>query len=263
MTKIYLILLITLLTIVSCGKSKEQLELEKVKLELEKAKLEITEKTKSEEKAELELIEKTKSEEKSKIVRELYRVHEQKSNVGKQKKQTQLNDVLIQANTALTKAKKNYENAKVFQFGRTESAKDKQLTDALNQINILSSYIENIKNEIAELELSKTFDFQKNPENVVKHLFSAAKNKDFSKLRYLCDPYAENDSDTRAICYTEMLPQSEQDKFIQNFENGRLIGKAIIKGDRAVVEFAYGQSSDRLEKMNLVNRMGNWYFSGI
>lgn len=263
MTKNYFILLIILLTIVSCGESKEQLELEKIKLELEKTKLELTEKTKSEEKAELKLTEKTKSEEKAKRVRELFRVHEQKSNVGKQKKRNELNNAIIQTNDDLTKAKKNYENIKVFQFGRTEATKAKQLNDGLNQINTLSSFIENIKNEIAELELSRAFDFQKKPENVVKYLFSAAKNKDFSKLRYLCDPYAENDSSTKAICYTEMLPQSGRDKFIRNFENGRLIGRPFIKGDKAEVEFAYGQNSDRLEKMNLVNRMGNWYFSGL
>jgi len=60
-----------------------------------------------------------------------------------------------------------------------------------------------------------------------------------------------------------MLLQPDQNRFIQNFENGRIIGKPIIKGDKAEVEFAFGQNSDRLKKMKLIKRMGNWYLESF
>ncbi len=249
MNKNYIILLITLLTIASCGKSKEQIELEKTKLELEKIKLELVEKAKSEENEKREL--------------EILKIHEQRVNVGKSKKLTELNDALLSTNTKISEAEKKYNNLKEFQFGRSQATKDEQLREVLNEINLASNYAKNIKNEIAELELIKTFDFQQKPEEVVKHLFFAAKNRDFSKLRYLCDPYAENDSDSKGICYTEMLPEAGRNRFIENFEEGRIIGEPVIKGDIAEVEFAFGKGSNRLEKMGLIKRMDKWYIASL
>lgn len=232
MKKYYSIVLIILLTLISCGESKKELELiEKQKIDQQK-------------------IEKQK-------------IHQQKINVGKVKNQNNLDEALSIANSALARAEQEYNEINLFQFGRSQTTKDRQLRDAQKQINDLRDYVRNIKDEIAELELSKTFDFQKRPEDVVKHLFFAAKNKDFSKLRYLCDPYAENDEDTGGLCHVGMLTQSNQNQFIQNFRNGRIIGNPIINGDKAEVEFAFGQSSNLLEKMNLINRMGLWYLSSF
>lgn len=259
MNKNYIILLITLLTLISCGKSKEQLELEKIKLELVKAKIELSEKE-----SEGKEIIQTEKNLNSKIESErILKIHEQKVNVGKQKKLTELEDLLSRANISLTKAEQSYKNLNEFQFGRAQSEKDIQIQNVLNQINESSTFIRNIKNEIAELELSRTFNFQKSPEGVVKHLFLAAKNKDFSKLRYLSDPYGEDDGNTKRFTYAGMLPQKEQDQFVENFENGRIIGTTIIKGDKAVVEFAGGAGADQLAKMTLVNRMGSWFLFGL
>lgn len=246
MKKTYIIALITLLTLASCGKNNNEIELKKTKVELEKVKLKLAEKNQIE-------------AENNKLLKQ----HEQRVNVGKQKKQTALRDALYQANQSLQRAKNSYAEINEFQIGRSQTTKDQQLGDARNQINKMSTYVKNIKNEIAELELNKTFDFQKKPENVIKHLFLAAKNKDFSKLRYLCDPYAENDSDTNGLCYTGMLPKSGQNRFVENFANGRIIGKPIINGDKAEVEYAFGQSSNRLEKIKLIKRMGNWYLESF
>jgi len=252
MKRTYIIVLITFLTIASCGKSKEELELEKAKIELERVKLELAEKVQSEKQKEIEA-------KNNALIKE----HEQKINVGKQKKQTLLREALSQANLSLRRAQDYYNRTNNFQIGRSQTTKNQELRKAQNQINEMSNYVKNIKTEIAELELNKTFDFQKKPESVIKHLFSAAKNNDFSKLRYLCDPYAENDMDSFSLCYTGMLPRSGQKRFIKNFENGRIIGKTIINGDKAQIEIAFGQSSNRLEKMNLINRMGYWYLGSF
>lgn len=253
MNKYYIITLITILTFVSCGKSKEQLELEKAKQELKEIKLELVEKQKVEDLQ--RKIQAKKNEE--------LKIYQQKLNVGKKKKQIWLNELLSQANSALSKAKHNYKKVNEFQFGRTLTTKNKQLKEAQNKINVIKDYIKNIKTEIAESEMTKIFNFQNQPETVVEYLFIAAKNRDFSKLRYLSDPFSENDADTRGLCYVGMLPYSEQNKFIENFKNGRIIGKPIINGDKAEVEFAFGQGSNRLEKMSLVKRMGKWYLESF
>ena len=256
MKKNYIIALITLLTLASCGKSKEEIELEKAKVELEKVKLELVEKKENEIKAE-------KQRQIQAVKNEQIKQHEQKINVGKQKRKTEFQNALNHAYSALTKAKENYNEVNSFHLGRSVTTKNKQLNEAQKQINEMSEYVQNVKNEIAELELIKTFEFQKSPLNVVNHLFFSAKNADFSKLRYLCDPYAECDNDVERLCFIGMLPKSKQDDFIMSLKNGRIIGNPIIKGDIAEVEFAFGQSANRLEKMTLINRMGYWYLSGF
>jgi hypothetical protein len=245
MRKSLTILLLLSLILTSCGKSKQELELEKTKLELEKTKLELAENTK---RAEQEI---------------LLKEHEQKINVGKLKKQTELKEMLDNMTQKLKEAKKELEKIKVFEFGRSQSTKDKQIYSARKKISNFESSIRGIKSEIAELEMHKTFDFQKSPKLVMEYIFKAAIENDFSKLRYLCDPYAENDSDVNGICYAEMLIIKGQDRFTSNFSKGRIIGDPIINGDKAKIEFAFGPSSNKLETMNLVNRNGYWYLSSI
>lgn len=97
----------------------------------------------------------------------------------------------------------------------------------------------------------------------MNYIFKSAKKRDFSNFRNLCDPYGENDSDVNRICYAEMMMKKQQEELITAFENGRVIGEAKITGDRAEVEFAYGASSNRLEKMGMVKRNGLWYLAGF
>ena len=55
-------------------------------------------------------------------------------------------------------------------------------------------------------------------------------------------------SDVSSICNAEILPKRLRDELQDTFKNGRIIGKAIIEEDRAEIEFAYGLSSNKLEK---------------
>ena len=245
MTKNYIFLLLTVLILSSCGKSKQELELEKAKLELEKTKLELAEKEKNEELAKIE------------------KVHEQKVNVGKRKKITELNLMLQKLPQAIEKAEQNIRDINEFKIGRSSSTKEKQLKEARTQLREIRDYGEKIKNEIAQLEYHKTFDFQKDPASVMNYIFESAKKEDFSNFRNLCDPYGENDSDVNQICYAEMMMQKQQANLKVEFENGRVIGEPKIDGDKAEVEFAFGPSANRLEKMGMVKRNGLWYLSGF
>lgn len=247
MKKYYLILTIAFFVIASCGRSKEEIELEKARLELEKTKLELAEKEKAEE---LNL---AKNQE----------IHEQKVQAGTQKLRRELNDWLEKA--AITQAEAEYrlKDAKKFKIGRSSSEREKQIEKAELEVQQTTQYIKNIEIEMRELKQWRTFDFQKSPEKLMKYIFESSNTGDFSNFRYLCDPYAESDMDVKSICYAELFMQQRQRDLKENFGTARIMGKPKIKGNNAEVEFAFGPSSNRLEKMNLVNRNGHWYLTSF
>jgi hypothetical protein len=245
MKRNYILALITIFILNSCGKSKEEIELEKAKIELEKTKLELDNKIKEEENL------------------KVLKIHEQKSNIGKRKKITELNLQLQNFPEAMKKAQENIEKIEQFQIGRATLTKEKQLKEAYKQLGEIRDYGEKLKNEIAQMEYTKTFDFQKDPVKLMKYIFESAKKGDFSNFRYLCDPYGENDRDVNRICNIELLSEKHLQEFKSSFENGRIIGEAKIEGDRAKVEFAYGTSSNKLEEMGFIKRNELWYLAGF
>ena len=252
MKKNYVIYLFIALLIASCGKSAKEQELEKVKEELELAKNELALKE-EEEREKVKQLELAKKEEE----------HQQKVTVGKKKKLSQLNEILEQASYTLRLADMELSEINEFEIGRSSATKDYQLRIQREKIRDIKSYIANIKNEIAELELQKTFAFQDKPEDVMKYIFEAAKKGDFSNFQYLSDPYSENDSDVNNLCFAEIKLEQEKKELSANFSNGRIIGEPKIQDDKAEIEFAFGRNSDRLEKMSLIKRNDKWYLMGF
>lgn len=246
-----LIVFIISITLFSCGKSKEEIELEMAKIELEKAKLEATEKDKG-------YGQKVDANSNSKL-----ELHKQKVEVGKQKKKNQLHELLTDAESGLRKARRNYEDIKEFRIGRSQSKKNRQLNEASKVISEMEECVRNTKNAIAELALSRTFNFQNKPEDVMKHIFKSALSRDISKFKYLCDPYAENDSDVNSFCMITIFPKSKQEEILKSFEKSRIIGTPKIVNNHAEIEFVYGETGNRLEKMKLVKRMDKWYLSSF
>jgi hypothetical protein len=230
MNKNYILALIIILTLTSCGKSEKEIKIEKEKLEL-----------------------KIKTE----------KIHEQKVNVGKRKKITELTMQLQSLPEALKKAQEYIENIQRFQIGRAQSTKDRQLKKAYELLSETRDYGEKLKTEIAQLEYLKTFDFQKNPESVMKYIFESAKKGDFKDFRNLCDPYGENDRDVSSICYAEILSEKRKKELQDMFKNGRIIGEPVITENTAKIEFAYGLSSNKLEKMGMIKRNNLWYLSSF
>jgi hypothetical protein len=224
MNKNYILALITILTLSSCGKSKKEIKIEKEKIELAK-------------------------------------IHEQKVNVGKRKKITELTMQLQKLPESIKKAQENIVNIQKFQIGRPQSTKDRQLKEAYELLNETRDYGEKLKNEIAQLEYLKTFDFQNNPESVMNYIFESAKTGNFKDFRNLCDPYGENDSDVNIICNAELLSEKRKKDLQDMFKNGRIIGEPVITKNTAVIEFAYGLSSSYLKKMGMVKRNNLWYIS--
>jgi hypothetical protein len=46
---------------------------------------------------------------------------------------------------------------------------------------------------------------------------------------------------------------------VENFKNARIMGEPKIYGESAEIEIATGSSSNYLQKIQLINRMGKWY----
>ena len=174
-----------------------------------------------------------------------------------------MTDELDRLKNVLTKERNNLSDISKFKLGRSSSTKKKQLAEQEKKVTYLSEYIGNLEKEIALINLRETFDFQNTPEGVVNHIFQSIKNRDFSKLRNLCDPYAENDGDSRGICLTEMQPLDIRNQFVESFENARIIGQSKVENDRAKVEIIFGKNSNQVEKINLIKRMDKWYIISL
>ena len=106
---------------------------------------------------------------------------------------------------------------------------------------------------------------QSDPVKVTELIFAAARARDVSTLRGLCDPLGKNDGDTRRICTLDEEKsrgepgQKRFKEFVLWFEKGRISGKATIHGDSAAVPFLFGPDGKKPETMNLIRRNGRWY----
>jgi len=219
MKKNYILIIGLLLITISCGKSKKEIEQE--------------------------------------------RIHLEKIEVGKSILKTHFSNELERLNKILTEQEKKLAEIKEFHFGRANATKTKQLNEQNIRIGQIQSYVSKIVKEISLTNLRETFDFQDSPKGVINYLFESAKNNNFDKLRYLCDPYGENDGDSRGICFVATQPSEMQNHFVENFKNGRIMSEPKIENDRAEVEIAFGPSSNRLEKINLVKRLDKWYIVSL
>ncbi len=226
----YIISIGLIVLTISCGKSKKEMEQEKAQIELEQKALE-----------------------------EKKRIHLEKIEVGKSKLKMDLTKELDRLNKLLEEENSKLTEINSFQFGRSSSEKENQLNEQNKKIRYITDYISKFEKGISLINLRESFDFQNTPEGVINHVFQSAKNRDFSKLRNLCDPYGENDIDTRGICLIEMQPTEMQNQFVESFENGRIMGNPKIENETAEIEIAFGPSSDRLEKIKMVKRMEKSY----
>ena len=104
-------------------------------------------------------------------------------------------------------------------------------------------------------------DIHDDPLMVVQAIFDAAQSHDVSQLSGLCDPTGSGDGDTKALCNVGSQTQQVQDAFISYFQNGRIIGNAVISENRAKVKIKFGPDGTRDEEMNLVKVNGKWYLS--
>lgn len=110
------------------------------------------------------------------------------------------------------------------------------------------------------IDLSKKNDLNAvdftSPEAVVEAIFSSARSRDLSVLPKLCDSKGKNDERTTRICN---LLEIDRMLFIVEFENGKVLGDAVIEGDKAKVPYVYGFDGSDVQTMELIKRDGQWY----
>ena len=99
----YILTLATILILISCGKSEKEIRIEK---EIEKKKI------------------------------ELQKIHEQKVNIGKRKRITELTIKLQRIPEIINKIEEDIKDINVFQIGRLQSTKNKQLNRLSFVINL-------------------------------------------------------------------------------------------------------------------------------
>ncbi len=102
------------------------------------------------------------------------------------------------------------------------------------------------------------------PVKVVEAIFEAARTNNAKLLGGLCDPTGENDGDTKRLCKIASDTGGEgMAELVKYFAKGKVTGKAVITGDRAVVPFLFGPDGKKKEEMNLIKRDGKWYLSSF
>jgi hypothetical protein len=60
-----------------------------------------------------------------------------------------------------------------------------------------------------------------------------------------------------------MLSKKRKKELQDMFKNGRIIGEPVITENTAKIEFAYGLSSNKLEKMGMIKRNNLWYLLSL
>jgi hypothetical protein len=191
------------------------------------------------------------------------RIHAEKIEVGKSIKRTKLSDYLKNVERQIEKANHDLDDIKVFQIGRLSSTKQRELNEQSKIIQQLEGFKEGLQNEISQTHLSRSYDFQFTPEGTVKQLIISAMKEDYSKLRYLIDPYGEFDQDAFSISLIESYPQEMKIEWRNQFANGRIMGEPRVNLETAEVEIAMGISSDRLQTIQLIKRQDRWYIQSF
>lgn len=204
-----------------------------------------------------------KYQEEQKLLEEELRIHKEKIEVGKDIKKMKISQAIEKGKEQLAREKEKLAQINEFKFGRTPSEKQNQINQQNKRIDDLKSAIKILENAIPYTNLYEVFDFQDTPEGTVKHLFEAAKNNDFSKLKFLIDPYGEFNDSAIELCFFEFSPIERQENYKKLLLNGRVMNTLENNDEIAIIEVAIGQNSDELEKVTLVNRLGKWFIQKI
>ena len=194
---------------------------------------------------------------------ELERIHLQKIEVGQSILERRLTNIIENLKATLRSQQLELNQINEFQLGRLKSTKQRELRNQHNKIYNVESKIRKIDKEISMSKLFNSFDFQETPAGTIEHLFYAAKNNDYQKMRHLLDPYGEYDNDALYLCHVEMLSDSEKQEWEDLFGKGRIMSDPVINEKTAEIEIAIGFHSNKLEKINLVERMGRWYIAAM
>lgn len=187
-------------------------------------------------------------------------VHNQKVISGIDKKKADLDKILVDLDKQSESISSEFENVNSFKLGRFSSTKKAQILALEEKSKIVHSFRARTIKLKSQLDLlHKNFEWQEDPKLVLEKVFEIARYKDYETAIFLADPYDENDKDVDGIAYVSAHPIEFKDKFVENFKNGRIIGKPFVGENTAEIEFLFGKNTDRKETMTFVKRNDSWY----
>ena len=132
-------------------------------------------------------------------------------------------------------------------------------TDSGQKDSIVSDEAEPLskEQEIVEekVEAPKGID-QRDPEKVLEGIFMAAETGNYDGLESICASNA--DGDCRDICSIGSADAKKKEEFKNYFTNGSTINTEI-NGNKATVEFKFGEGGKKIEKLHFVLEGGKWY----
>ncbi|MEP7238561.1 MAG: hypothetical protein ABI685_11870 [Ferruginibacter sp.] len=100
---------------------------------------------------------------------------------------------------------------------------------------------------------------QTTPKGVAEIIFAAAKSGDYSQLKDLCDASLQPDGDSKHICDVTSGDDKLKTNFKEYFEKGKVVGEAVIEGDKAKIDITFGPDGTKAETFNMAKKDGKWY----
>lgn len=188
------------------------------------------------------------------------KLHLQNIEVGKSKYRIEFSKGLQSERELLKLEKDKFNEINQFEFGRLSSTKTSQLERQRSVIKKIEDRIDRLEFEIPLLEEHKTFDFQDSPLSLVEKLFQFAGDKEYKFLRHLCDPYGESSESAIVICFLGIQDLETRNLYFEQLKNGRVMGQKKLEKNKVEIEVAVGVNSDRLQKIELIQRGDKWYF---
>lgn len=115
---------------------------------------------------------------------------QKKLNEGLEKRNILLYKFLDDISLSLKKEKRkltNIENDTYY----SKVKKEKKILTTKKSIKDIESALSKLRTKISDQQFKEPFPFQKTPEGVVNQFFNSLRNKNFSKLQYVLDPYGK------------------------------------------------------------------------
>jgi len=228
------------IVLLSCGPSKEDVQKEKKRVE--------------------DSISVVRENEKRKL--EAEKLHLEKIEAGKALKAQKLIDIHLALQSQLNSAEEELKRINIFQIGRSQDTKDRQIANQNREILKISRLITTVKEAEIKARIQEKFDFQKNPKTLAEALINIASTNEFEKLPNFLDPYGEYDKEIFGLCYAHLSEDGIQE-FVSIFRNARIINEYQYGPKSAGIEMAIGPSSDLLRTVKFVKRMDLWYLTSI
>ncbi|WNJ19916.1 hypothetical protein [Pontibacter sp. G13] len=232
-------LMCLILSLTSCGPSKQELNEKRMADSLRKAQIQ------AEIIADRELAQHQK--------------HQQSMQTGATNIKLSLTELRNDISRDLLRKEKQLAEAKKFKLGRSKKQKERTIQSLNQEI----SYLRSTDRQLNYLISSYRPNFEGNgildPYALIDFVQNVARNGGNSELNSLIDPYGNTDKSGLYICLLDLLPEKSKQRFIIQYRNISIESTNYQNGGTATIRIKVGASSSYSEEWLLANRGGSWY----